>query len=164
MCKKKFQCEIKELQKSIRNEELILMRIMTSVFVMNARRISSAKNNRYRFKLLNSGSKYFTKIYRVWRISLANSILAAINAIVPDWEVRERRKHACMCVYMDVRAHARGCAMYRGVEEKNWIGHGHVVLRSLSFSLLSETKKEPIWEPMRRQRRRWGKRRKGSTS
>jgi len=71
----------------------------------------------YRLELLNSSSKYFTKIYRAWRISLANSIPTAVDAVVPDWEVRERRRHACTA-RVDVRAHARGCATYRGVEEK----------------------------------------------
>lgn len=59
----------------------------------------------------------------------------------------------CMCVC------AYGCACPRtrvcdvsGRRGKNWIGHGHVVRRSLSFSLLPETKKKPIWV-MRKRRR-----------
>lgn len=106
----------REFQKSIRNEELIPMWIMTFAFVTVAHRTFSAK------------WPVSTRVFKLG-FEVFHEDLSSVTNLVGKLDTHRRRcgcswlrsqgkTKACVYARVDVRAHARGCATYRGVEEK----------------------------------------------
>lgn len=138
---------LENFRKSVRNQGLIPMRIMTypRSSQLPAERSASTRAFKLGFEVFREDLSSMT--------NLVGKLDTHRRRCGCSWLRSQGKTKACVCAYV------YGCACPRtrvcgvsGRRGKNWIGHGHVVRRSLSFSLLSEAKKKPIRATRRRRR------------